>query len=144
MKRGVLSSIVVVGLVANLLYGQFFGAGVTVFDPSVFGKNIEELGQMEQQLSQLLRTYQVLNNQYNQMLWMATPVSAAARYRAILTPWQLSTATNTYGTTSGWIAAVNTGANASGGYQSATERLMPYGSALGSVPSDQFDRLQKH
>jgi hypothetical protein len=144
MKRGVLSTVVVTGLVANLLYGQFFGPGMTVFDPSVFGKNIQELAQMEQQLSQQLRTYQMINNQYNQMLWMATPVSVMSRYRAILTPWQSSTATNTYGTTGGWIVAVNTGMNAPGGYQSATEQLQPYGSALGNVPPDQLDRLQKH
>ena len=144
MKRVVLSLTASI-LTASLLCGQFFG-GVTVFDPSVFSKNTEELVQMEQQMSQMLRTYQMITNQYNQMLLMAnqSPVNMSMRYRAILTPWQPSTATNTYGTTGGWITAVNTGTNVSGGYQSATEPLRPYGSGLGNIPPDQLDRLQKH
>jgi len=145
MKRGVLS-LTAVGLAGSLLYGQFFGAGVTVFDPSVFGNTVEQLAKMEREMAQLERTYQMVTNQYNQMLLMAkqSPVNMSTRYRAILTPWQPSLATNTYGTTGGWIAAVNTGVNVPGGYQSATEPLRPYGAGLGNIPPDQLDRLQKH
>src|SRR5882724_3709548 len=144
MKRGV-SSIIAVCLLTVLLQAQFFG-GMTVFDPSVFGKNIEELAQLEQQMSQLTRTYEMVTNQYNQMLQMSKPVplSMSVRYRALMTPWQLSSATNTYGTTAGWTTAANTGFNVAGGYQSATEPLLPYGTGLGNVPADQLQRLKAH
>src|SRR5579863_5861406 len=130
MKRILIYAVVTLALGANLLFGQFFG--LTVFDPSVYAEAVAEVSQLIQQ--------------YNQLLWMAkeVPVNMASRYRALATPWFLSSATNTYGTTGNWITAVNTGLNVSAGYASATEPLMPYGAALSSVPADQLDRLQKH
>ena len=63
--------------------------GSIVFDPSVFGKAVEEVIAMGQQLDQLIQTYDMITNQYNQMLFMAKhiPVAMATRYRAIATPW---------------------------------------------------------
>jgi hypothetical protein len=130
MKRIALSLLAVVTLGAGAAFAQF-GFGLTVFDPSVYAEAITEVSKLVQQ--------------YNQMLWMAKTLPGnLARFRAIQTPWFLSSATNTYGTTGGWITAVNTGANVPGGYQRATEQLMPYGAALSNVPADQVDRLQKH
>ena len=129
----------------GLLFGQFFGLGMPVFDSSVYLEAITQVSKLIQQYNQLVQTYQMITNQYNQMLWMAKELPGnLARFRAIPTPWFLSAATNTYGTTGGWIGAINTGTNVYGGYQSATEQLMPYGAALAYVPADQLDRLQKH
>lgn len=144
MKRILLSSVATLAMGATLAFGQF-GFGITVFDPSVYAEAITEVTKLVQQYNQLVQTYQMITNQYNQMLWMAKTLPGnLARFRAIPTPWFLSGATNTYGTTGAWIAAINTGSNAPAGYQQATERLLPYGAALSNVPADQVDRLQKH
>lgn len=144
MKRIVLSLLAVMTLGAGALLAQF-GFGITVFDPSVYAEAVTEVARMVQQYNQLVQTYQMITNQYNQMLWMAKTLPGnLARFRAIQTPWFLSAATNTYGTTGGWIGAINTGANVPGGYWQATEPLMPYGAALGNIPADQLDRVQKH
>ena len=48
-----------------------FGFGITVFDPSVYAEAISEVSNLVQQYNQLVQTYQMITNQYNQMLWMA-------------------------------------------------------------------------
>ena len=137
-------------LCACLLFGATmakaqFGFGITVFDPSVYAEAITEVTKLVQQYNQLVQTYQMITNQYNQMLWMAKMLPGSlAQFRAIPTPWFLSSATNTYGTTGGWVSAINTGANVPGGYQNATDPLLTYGGALGNVPANQLSRLQKH
>lgn len=121
-----------------------FGLGDIVFDPSNFEEAVQELAQMEQQYAQLVETYKTVRNQYQEMLWMAreVPVDMMARYRALSTPWTLPSATNTYGTTAGWIAGINTGENVLGGYSLATEGLRAYGAAFGNIPADQQDRIK--
>lgn len=129
---------------ATIVRAQF-GFGLTVFDPSVFAEAVTEVDNLIQQYNQLVQTYQMITNQYNEMLWMAKMLPGdLLRFRAIPTPWFLSSATNTYGTTAGWIAAVNTGVNVPVGYQSATDPLLSYGAALANVPADQVMRLEKH
>src|SRR5436309_15694534 len=81
-----------------------FGVGDIVFDPSNFEEAVQQLLEMQQQYAQLVQSYQMIRNQYNQMLWMAkqVPVNMAVRYRARSTPWQTVSATNIYGTTGNW------------------------------------------
>jgi hypothetical protein len=120
------------------------GLGDIVFDPSNFGKLVEQLTQMERQYTQMVQTYQMVTAQYNQMIWMAkmVPANVRAHYRALITPWRNSSATNTYGTTGGWIAAINTGTGVPGGYQQAIQQLNAYGAALSDIPADQIDRVK--
>jgi hypothetical protein len=121
------------------------GFGITVYDPSVYFEALTEVDKLVQQYNQLVETYQMITNQYNQMLWMAKEIPGdLERFRAISTPWFLSSATNTYGTTGGWISAINTGANVAAGYQNATDTLQPYGVALSNVPADQVTQLERH
>lgn len=142
--------IIIAALCISLLFGATvaraqFGFGITVFDPSVYAEAITEVSKLVQQYNQLVQTYQMITNQYNQMLWMAKMLPEnLTNFRAIQTPWFLSSATNTYGTTAGWIAAINTGTNIPAGYWSATDQLLPYGAALSNVPADQLTALQKH
>lgn len=65
-----------------------FGIGDIVFDPSVYAEAVEQVIRLEQQYAQLVATYQMVTNQYTQLLRNAerVPVNMAARYRAILTP----------------------------------------------------------
>jgi hypothetical protein len=145
MKKQILVAVFCVCLLFGVTVAKAqFGFGITVFDPSVYAEAITEVTKLVQQYNQLVQTYQMITNQYNQMLWMAKMLPGSlARFRAIPTPWFLSSATNAYGTTGGWISAINTGTNVPGGYQSATDQLLPYGAALGNVPADQLSRLQK-
>jgi hypothetical protein len=66
----------------------------------------------------------------------------SARYRAVITPWRLASATNVYGGTQGWITAVNTGGAITAGYSKAIEALDVYGPALRNVPSEHLRRLK--
>ena len=47
------------------------GLGDIVFDPTSYGELIKQLLQMQQQYSQLVQTYQLIQSQYQQMLFMA-------------------------------------------------------------------------
>ena len=122
-----------------------FGLGDIVFDPTNYGEAIQQLWQMQQQYMQLVQSYQMLRSQYNQLLWMGqqVPVNMAARYRALATPWKDSSASNTYGTTGGWMTGINTGQGVSAGYSQITEPLGTYGSSLADIPADQQDRIKR-
>ncbi len=121
-----------------------FGVGDVVFDPTNYDEAVSQLVQLQQQYTQLVQTYQMITNQYNEMLLMARqdPVNMIQRYRAQATPWTPSNATNTYGTTGAWVAGINSGQGVAAGYSSATQPLQTYGGALGNVPADQLDRLK--
>jgi hypothetical protein len=143
MKR----TLVVCAFLGASLAGPVFailGVGDIVFDPTNFEEAAQQLLEMQQQYAQLVESYQMIRNQYNQMLWMArqVPVNMAARYRALATPWQSSSATNTYGTTRNWITGVNTGVGVETGYSGATQPLASYGSALANIPADQLSRVK--
>ena len=120
------------------------GIGDIVYDPTNYALALQRLTQLEQQYAQLVQTYQMISNQYSQMLWMAkqVPVNMAARYRAMATPWGRSSATNTYGTTEGWMTGINSGLAVPAGYSEATQSLGTYGAALGSIPADQLERVK--
>jgi type IV secretion system protein TrbJ len=121
-----------------------FGLGDIVFDPTNFEEAIRQLLQLEQQYSQLVQTYQMISNQYQQMVWMAkqVPVNMAARYRAISTPWRNSSAANTYGNTASWTTGINSGLSVQEGYAGATQPLSTYGAGLGNIPGDQVRRVK--
>lgn len=121
-----------------------FGLGDIVFDPTNFEQALQQLVQLEQQYTQLVQTYHLIENQYQQMLRMAKqdPVNMFLRYRAIATPWTPSSATNSYGTTAGWTRGINTGQNVSAGYSAAVQHLGAYGDAFGNIPANQSDRIK--
>ena len=116
------------------------GVGDIVFDPTNFQKAVQEVLTLEQQYLQLIAMYKMLTSQYDQMVWMSkkVPVNMPLRYQALATLWRLSSATNTYGTTGGWISGINTGLAVPTGYASATQPLGAYGAVLGNIPGDQL------
>jgi hypothetical protein len=141
-KKFVVFAVILAVLAAPVL--AFLGVGDIVYDPSNFQEAVQHLVQLERQYAQLVQTYLMIQRQYNQMTYMARPdpVNMIARYRALATLWRLSSATNTYGTTAGWITGINTGLAVPGGYSAATLPLGTYGAALGNVPGDQVDRVK--
>jgi len=120
------------------------GLGDVVFDPTLYAEAVRQLYQMQQQYAQLVESYEMIRNQYNQLVWMSrqVPVNMAARYRALGTSWQNSSAGNTYGTTGGWITGINSGQGVTAGYSQAAEPLHAYGAALANIPGDQLDRVK--
>jgi hypothetical protein len=140
-------TLVVCAPIGLVLAGPAFailGIGDIVYDPTNYAQALQRFAQMEQQYAQLVQTYQMIRSQYTQMLWMAqmVPVNMAARYRALVTPWQMSSATNTYGTTGGWITGINTGMAVGAGYSQATQPLSTYGATLNNIPAEQLDRVK--
>src|SRR6266852_6350993 len=134
--------------VVTLLFASparaIFGLGDVVFDPTNYAQAIRNFIQLQQQYAQLVQIYQQSRQQYEQLIWMAktVPVNMRARYRAAVTPWTNSTATNTYGTTGGWVTAINSGVDVGAGYSRAVQKLDDYGSALTNIPSEQLDRVK--
>lgn len=143
MKKGIAVFTVIAAFFVAPAFA-IFGLGDIVFDPTNFEEAVQQLLQMEQQYAQLVQTYQMVRNQYEQMIWMAkqVPVNMAVRYRAVATPWPLSRAANIYGTSGGWVGGINTGVGVSDGYSRATQPLDTYGSALGNIPADQQERVK--
>ena len=141
MNRRIVASVCVCSLIGvSVTLAQW-----TVFDPSVYSEAVAEVSQLIEQYNELVKTYQLITNEYNQMLWMAKMLPGSlARFRAIATPWFHSSAADTYGTTGGWTAAIDTGANAAGGYSQAAGTLSVYGGSLANVPTDQLERLEKY
>ena len=94
--RKMMIVIVLAAIIAPAAFA-ILGLGDIVFDPTNFGKLVEQLAQMDRQYTQLVQTYQVVTAQYNQMISMAKMIPANLRvhYRALITPWRNSTATNT-------------------------------------------------
>jgi hypothetical protein len=142
-SRRIAATAVLAAVVAPAAFA-ILGIGDIVFDPSSFGKLVEQVAQMEREYTQLVETYQMVTAQYNQMIWMAkmVPANLRAHYRALITPWRNTSAPNTYGTTGGWIAAINSGNGVPGGYQQAIQHLNAYGAALSNIPADQLDRVK--
>lgn len=141
-RRTVVFALALLGL-ALPAFG-ILGLGDVVFDPSNFEQAVKSFAQLEQEYAQLVQTYQMIRSQYDQMMWMAkqVPVNMASRYRAPVSLWATSSATNTYGTTVGWTSGITTGQGVSDGYSAAIEPLGTYGAALGNVPADQQTALK--
>ena len=137
-----------------LLVGFFFlyvervfailGVGDVVFDPSVYAQTLQQVAQLANEYAQLVRTYEVIESQYESMVRMAqqAPVDMITRYRVAVTPWTPSSANNTLGTTAGWTQAIDGGQNVAAGYSGATQKLEIYGSTLDSLPASQQDHVK--
>src|SRR5262245_48294841 len=146
MKRRCLLIVAVTILSLAMVHPVFaiFGLGDIVFDPSVYAEAIEQVLQLQRQYAQLVQSYRMLENQYEHLKTMAkrVPVDMVARYKAVKTPWQGSSAANTYGTTDGWTNGINTGVAVRSGYDAAVKPLGTYGEAFNNIPIDQRARVK--
>ena len=143
MRKRLAAAAIGLGL-ASVPALAIFGLGDIVFDPTSYGELVEQLAQMQQQYTQLVKTYKMVSSQYDQMVTNAKWISSKARWRAMLTPWTVPSATNTYGTTGGWISALNTGGNSLSGYGQAITVLKDYGPVWGSMDSSQQDHVARN
>src|SRR5882762_2071141 len=116
-------------LVPAVSEAQFGGV---VYDPTNYANAVLRYNQLIQQLAQLRQTYQQVLNQYNLALQMSRNLqNMPARYRATFSQWRSFTANDLYGSTGGWVGAVNgRGAQSvSPAYQRATIPLSTYSQA---------------
>jgi hypothetical protein len=142
-KQKIVSSLLLL-ITATSAAFAVLGVGDVVYDPVAVANLIKQFHQMENEYLQLVATYQTVRSQYSQMIFMAkmVPTELRGRYRTLATPWRNSVATDTYGTTTSWTAAINSGLGVQDGYQLATQRLNVYGAAFSNIPAQQLDRVK--
>ena len=138
----------VIGMVLALVMSvpvsaQLFGV---VFDPTNYSNALLRYAQLQQQLTQLITTYQQIRTQYLLLLQQSQllPVNMTARYRSVASPWLPFAAPSAYGTTTPWILTANTGPGAAAAYARATQPLLVYAGALARLSADEAARVRAH
>lgn len=121
-----------------------FGLSTIVFDPTASSHLVEEIRQMEQEYAAVMNVYRTAENTYNQIIQNAKMITNKQRWESLISPWSYPTSTNTYGTTSGWTSAMNSGVGALPGYQQATVPLGNYASVWNSMSSAQQAQAGHH
>jgi len=143
MTRRLVLMLVLAGVlgVAMPVSAQLFGV---VFDPTNYANALLRYAELQQQLAQLVTTYQQIRTEYLLLRQQAQllPLDMNTRYRATPTPWLPFKAADAYGTTAGWIMTANNGSDAAASYALATQALQPYGAALGALSADEAARIQ--
>ncbi len=149
MIRRVVLTVALLAALATPASAQLFGG--IVYDPTNYANAVLRYGQLQQQLTQLITTYQQIRTQYRLLQQQAQllPVNMTARYRSLASPWLPLAALTAYGTTTPWLAAVNSGVGATTAYARATQPLLGYAGTLAQLSVDEatrvrtrYDRLQ--
>lgn len=125
------------GLISTPVLGQF-----AVIDAAAIIRLESQLATAANQLNQLTQTYNRITQQYSQALYMAQYLRRLSNYRMTLTNWQGMMATNGSGTTPGWVSAVNSGLNVSGGFSNSTYSRPPFAAFANVIPAVQRARAQ--
>src|SRR5262245_31302940 len=128
---------VMLTVVAALVMTATPFAQFVVFDPTSYEEAIRQGIQLEQQYTQLIRSYQLMVQQARRL-----PGNLAARYRNLATPWLNLVAGDTFDVNRGWLVTANTGIAALAGYRAATEPLQTYAAVLDQIPADQVPRVK--
>jgi hypothetical protein len=141
--------ILVVSLILLLCVGTAsaqFSFGGIVYDPTNYHNALLRYLQLQQQLVQLRNSYAQLVSQYNLALQMAKNLrNMPARYRAQFSRWRNTVAEDTYGNTSRWVGAINSGQAPliDNGYRQATTELLRYSEDyLSGMSSDELARVK--
>ena len=141
IRRCVLGAVLLVALAAPVS-AQLFGG--VVFDPTNYANAVLRYEQLQQQLAQLITTYQQIRTQYLLLKQQAEklPFSLEARYRSLGTPWLPLVALSAYGTTTPWIDAANTGQLPDAAYARATQAMSSYAGALAGLSAAETARVE--
>ena len=133
MKRKLL----VLSLVAGLAVAQIPGIPIPLGQPVY---DLTAIGQLIKQLEQALTTYQMIVNQYNQMLYQAKTLGNLRTFHSNWSLWYLVNAANTYGYNTGWVNVANGGQG--GGYYGSVLPLPVYGGSLTGLAPGTLQRVQ--
>jgi hypothetical protein len=144
MKRKALVFMLVTALCVGTASAQF-GSGI-VYDPTNYHNALLRYYQLQQQLSQLQKSYALITSQLNLAMQMAQFVkNMPARYRALFSQWRNVTSLNTFGNTGSWVSGINSGLRPTinTGYQRSTTQLLPYGADhLSGMDRFELERVQ--
>jgi hypothetical protein len=116
--------------------GAQFGFTV-VTDPGAYTRMASELQQAIRQYEAIITLYQLSQQAYSNMERAARNITTKAVWMPPASAWTFPTATNTYGTTAGWMQAVNTGSGAAAAWNSAAISLQSYGTLWDSLTAAQ-------
>ena len=117
--------------------------GMMVFDPTNLEEAVTQTGHLVTQINKAIETIRLITQQYEHMKYMAQFIQDQYRYRAPSTLWHGFESPDTYGRNSGWLAAVNRGSNAAGGWADAVIRTVAYPNGLYGVAASQVERKEK-
>lgn len=116
------------------------GMGIPVYDAGASMERWQQLGKLIAQLSETIKIYQRVTQQYDHMEYQARRITnMASRYRSPQTLWKGMTAVDLSGKSGTWTRAVNERINAAGGWQRAVDEYLMYAS-MGKIPSSQQQR----
>lgn len=122
----------ILGLAVSPSYAQF-----AVFDASNYATAVQEYEQLQQVYTTANQTRDQIIQAYDLAHYMSQmPQNLYQRYKAQFAQWTNLGAPNTYGNTSAWVSALNTGIpqQSSAGYLGAVVRVYPY-------PASSFGQL---
>jgi hypothetical protein len=143
-RRRLLTLVVALALTVTVVpvSAQLFGG--IVYDPTNYSNAVLRYEQLQEQLAQLITTYQQIRTQYLLLKKQAEklPFSLESRYRSLRTPWRPLVATSLFGKTTNWIDAANTGQDVLTAFTTATQALGTYGGALARLSADETARVQ--
>jgi hypothetical protein len=126
-----------------IAYGSQAHAQFTVFDPTTYGEEVENFGQLYNENQTTLQQFQMAVQQYNLLNSQYQRLASMARYATSANPWAAMPITfNSQGRIGGWATTINTGgyANANAALsQSQYQYTMP-SSSLNGTP-DQNTRM---
>ena len=119
-------------------------AQFVVYDPVNYANALLRYYELQQQLFELISTYEQIRTQYLLLKQQAQklPFSLAARYKSLATPWVPLIGASTYGRTAPWLLSATTGANAVAAFTQATQALQPYGAGLAGLSAAEIARIQ--
>jgi hypothetical protein len=144
MKRKALVFMLVTALCVGTASAQF-GSGI-VYDPTNYHNALLRYYQLQQQLSQLQKSYAQITSQLSLAMQMAQFIkNMPARYRALFSQWRNVTSLNTFGNTGSWVSGINSGLlpTINTGYQRSTTQLLPYGADhLSGMDPFELERVQ--
>lgn len=100
-----------------------FGVGDIVFDPTTSLNIISQTEQVVSQLRVLQSTLTNAENTYNQVVNNAKMLTGKGIWSYVSMPPAYPVASNSYGTSGGWIASINSGVGSANAYVMATQRL---------------------
>lgn len=128
-------SIACLVLAATPTHGQW-----AVFDAANLARGIDRLRELEKQLTQLEMEYDQLILEYEHFVFQSLHLPGLPELRVPRTPWIISDTADTYGTSGGWITAINLGVDIGALYELAVEPLAPYEATLAEIPDGQLAR----
>ena len=131
-------------LTLSVTLGLSLSAQFVVYDPVNYANALLRYYELQQQLFELISTYEQIRTQYLLLKQQAQklPFSLAARYRTLATPWVPLIGASTYGRTAPWILSATTGVNAVTAFTQATQALQPYGAGLTGLSAAETARIQ--